>query len=111
MLSTLFTQGSEKIQYLGTCYTQDCLEALGFILQTQQNIEKAILLSNKQYHAFLIISERHKNETPRIKGMACCGHATILPPIYKMAKMSFPNFKPQWAWGSTCQTGSLAEMN
>lgn len=59
MLSTLFTQGSEKIQYLGTCYTQDCLEALGFILQTQQNIEKAILLSNKQYHAFLIISERN----------------------------------------------------
>lgn len=59
MFNTLFGKGSEEIQYLGTCYTQDCLEALGFILQTQKNIKEAKLLSNNGYHAFLILSERN----------------------------------------------------
>ncbi len=59
MFNILFRKGSEEIQYLGTCYTQDCLEALGFILQTQKNVKEAKLLSNNGYHAFLILSERN----------------------------------------------------
>ncbi len=58
MLSTLFSQGSEEIQYLGTCYTQDCINAVTFIIQTQSQIEKALLLSHNHYHGFLIRSAR-----------------------------------------------------
>lgn len=59
MRFNLFTQPSEEIQYLGTPYTQDCLEAIGFILQTQTYIEKALLLSCNQAHAYLIKSHRN----------------------------------------------------
>ena len=59
MLNTLFNQPSEEIQYMGTPYTQDCLEAIGFILQTQQRIEIALLLSYDQRHAYLIKSARN----------------------------------------------------
>lgn len=59
MLNTLFNQPSEEIQYMGTPYTQDCLEAIGFILQTQQRIEIALLLSYSQIHAYLIKSARN----------------------------------------------------
>lgn len=55
----IFNQSSEEIQYLGTPYTQDCLDAIGFILQTQQRIEKALLLSYDQSHAYLIKSARN----------------------------------------------------
>lgn len=59
MLFNLFNQPSEKIQYLGTPYTQDCLDAIGIILQTQTRIEKALLLSCNQAHAYLIKSHRN----------------------------------------------------
>lgn len=59
MLFNLFNQPSEEIQYLGTPYTQDCLEAIGFILQTQSYIEKALLLSCVHEHAYLIKSHRN----------------------------------------------------
>lgn len=58
MLFNLFNQPSEEIQYLGTPFTQDCLNAIGFILQTQQRIEKALLLSYDQKHAYLVKSDR-----------------------------------------------------
>lgn len=58
MLFNLFNQPSEQIQYLGTPFTQDCLNAIGFILQTQQRIEKALLLSYDQNHAYLVKSDR-----------------------------------------------------
>lgn len=59
MLFNLFNQPSEEIQYLGTPYTQDCLDAIGFILQTQTYIEKVLLLSCNQAHAYLIKSHRN----------------------------------------------------
>jgi len=59
MITNLFNRPSEEIQYMGTLYTQDCLEAIGFILQTQKEIEKALLLSCDQKHAFLIKSNRN----------------------------------------------------
>lgn len=59
MLLNLFNQPSEEIQYLGTPYTQDCLEAICFILQTQTYIEKALLLSCDHKHAYLIKSHRN----------------------------------------------------
>lgn len=59
MFSYFFNNSSEEIQYLGTCYTHDCLKAITFILQTQPHIEKALLLSNNGFHAFLIISEQN----------------------------------------------------
>ncbi|AXY57083.1 TIGR02391 family protein [Acinetobacter chinensis] len=59
MLFNLFNQPSEEIQYLGTPYTQDCLDAIGIILQTQIHIEKALLLSCNQAHAYLIKSHRN----------------------------------------------------
>lgn len=59
MLFNLFNQPSEEIQYLGTPYTQDCLNAIGVILQTQIYIEKALLLSCNQTHAYLIKSHRN----------------------------------------------------
>ena len=59
MIFNLFNRPSEEIQYLGTPYTQDCLEAIGIILQTQTHIEKALLLSCNQTHAYLIKSHRN----------------------------------------------------
>ena len=59
MLNIFLNQPSEEIQYLGTPYTQDCLEAIGFILQTQKHIEKTLLLSCDQAHAYLIKSDRN----------------------------------------------------
>ncbi len=58
MIFNLFNRPSEEIQYLGTPYTQDCLDAIGIILQTQAYIEKALLLSCNQLHAYLIKSHR-----------------------------------------------------
>lgn len=59
MIFNLFNRPSEEIQYLGTPYTQDCLDAIGVILQTQTYIEKALLLSCNQIHAYLIKSNRN----------------------------------------------------
>lgn len=58
MRFNLFNQPSEKIQYLGTPYTQDCIESIAFILQTQTYIEKALLLSCDHEQAYLIKSHR-----------------------------------------------------
>lgn len=55
----VFNKPSDSIQYLGTPYTQDCLEALGFILQSHSKIKKALLLSCNQKHAYLITSIRN----------------------------------------------------
>lgn len=55
----LFNKSSENIQYLGTAYTHDCLYALGFILQSESQIEKALLLSCNEYHAYLITANRN----------------------------------------------------
>ncbi|MFV5310990.1 hypothetical protein VXN68_02080 [Acinetobacter schindleri] len=55
----LFNKPSETTQYLGTPFTQDCLNALGFILQTNSVIEKALLLSFNQEHAYLINSAKN----------------------------------------------------
>lgn len=59
MLNFFLNQPSEEIQYLGTPYTQDCIESIGFILQTQTQIEKALLLSYNHTHAYLIKSHRN----------------------------------------------------
>lgn len=55
----IFNEPSELIQYLGTPYTQDCIEAIGYILQTQTQIEQALLLSCNHTHAYLIKSHRN----------------------------------------------------
>ena len=50
----IFNKPCEKIQYLGTPYTQDCIEAVGFLLQTQQYFEKVLLLSYNYQYAYII---------------------------------------------------------
>lgn len=54
MRFNLFNQPSEEIQYLGTPYTQDCIEAIGFLLQTQKYFTKVLLLSYEAQYAYII---------------------------------------------------------
>ncbi|GAA5555663.1 hypothetical protein Asch01_00353 [Acinetobacter schindleri] len=58
MMFNLFNRPSEEIQYLGTPYTQDCIEAIGFLLQTQQYLEKVLLLSYEYQYAYVIQTNR-----------------------------------------------------
>ncbi|MGE8542198.1 MAG: TIGR02391 family protein [Acinetobacter sp.] len=50
----LFNQPSEAIQYLGTPYTQDCIEAIALVLQFEEQVEQALVLTNDHNHCFLI---------------------------------------------------------
>ena len=54
MLLNLFNQPSEEIQYLGTRYTQDCIEAIALVLQIEEQVETALVLTYDHNHCFLI---------------------------------------------------------
>ena len=54
MLFNLFNQPSEEIQYLGTPYTQDCIEAIALVLQIEEQVETALVLTYDHNHCFLI---------------------------------------------------------
>lgn len=54
MLFNLFNQPSEEIQYLGTPYTQDCIEAIALVLQIEEQVERVLVLTNDHNHCFLI---------------------------------------------------------
>lgn len=50
----IFNRASDSIQYLGTPYTQDCIEALALVLQIEEQVEMALILTNNHNHCFLI---------------------------------------------------------
>ena len=54
MRFNLFNQPSEEIQYLGTPHTQDCIEAIALVLQFEEQVERALVLTNDHNHCFLI---------------------------------------------------------
>ncbi|MFZ7812654.1 hypothetical protein [Acinetobacter lwoffii] len=54
MITNLFNRPSEEIQYLGTPYTQDCIEAIALVLQIEEQVELALVLTHDHTHCFLI---------------------------------------------------------
>lgn len=59
MITNLFNRPSEEIQYLGTPYTQDCIEAIALVIQIEDQLERALVLTYEHSHCFLIKGYRN----------------------------------------------------